>query len=167
MDHEGLAESNHTLLGTRNGALEHEEVVLHDTVVRETAHRSDGLLGRIGIGRRVGIAVALADSVDLFVELRTVMVSVYVRHDWLIISSNKVKAGIRTLTGTSDREHDLRWMPCTNTSNLTETFVCLARKLLRTPTVSDTLEAMTLCHRNDIDHLVLLEDRADWHGLLE
>ena len=47
VDHERFAEGDNTLLGTRNGTLEHEEVILHDTVVRETAHRSDGLLGRI------------------------------------------------------------------------------------------------------------------------
>lgn len=58
-------------------------------------------------------------------------------------------------------------MPGTDTSDLAETLVSLARKLLGTPTVSDTLESVTLCHGNDIDDLVLLEDGGDGYGLLE
>ena len=74
---------------------------------------------------------------------------------------------IRTLTGTSDREHDLRRMPCTNTGDLAETLVCLARKLLGTPPVGDTLETVTLGNSDDIDNLVLLEDGSNVDGLLE
>ena len=74
---------------------------------------------------------------------------------------------IRTLTGTSDREHDLRRMPCTNTGDLAETLVCLARKLLGTPPVGDTLETVTLGNSNHVNDLILLEDRADSNGLLE
>ena len=71
------------------------------------------------------------------------------------------------MTGTGDREHDLGRVPCTNTGDLAETLVGLARQLLRTPTVSDTLETMTLRHRNNIHNLVLLEDSADLHRLFE
>ena len=58
-------------------------------------------------------------------------------------------------------------MPRSDTSDLAETLVRLARKLLGAPPVRDTLETVTLRHRNDIDDLVLLEDGADWYGLLE
>ena len=71
------------------------------------------------------------------------------------------------MTGTGDREHDLGRVPCTNTGDLAETLVGLARQLLRTPTVSDTLETVTLGNGNDIDDFVLLEDRADGDGLLK
>ena len=57
-------------------------------------------------------------------------------------------------------------MPGTDTSNLAETLVGLARKLLGTPTVGDTLETVTLGHRNDIDDLILLEDTGNLDGLL-
>ena len=71
------------------------------------------------------------------------------------------------MTGTRNREHDLRRVPGTDTSNLAETLVGLARKLLGTPTVGDTLETVTLGHRNDVDNLILLEDGGDGDGLLE
>ena len=58
-------------------------------------------------------------------------------------------------------------MPGTDTSDLAETLVGLARKLLGTPTVGDTLETVTLRHRDDIDDLILLEHAGDLHGLLE
>lgn len=72
-----------------------------------------------------------------------------------------------TLTSTGNGEHDLRRMPGTDTSDLAETLVGLTRKLLGTPTVRNTLETVTLGHRNNIDDLVLLKDGADLHGLLE
>ena len=58
-------------------------------------------------------------------------------------------------------------MPGTDTSDLAETLVGLARELLGTPTVGDTLETVTLRHRDDIDDLILLEHAGDLHGLLE
>jgi hypothetical protein len=58
-------------------------------------------------------------------------------------------------------------VPSTDTSNLSETLVSLARKLLGAPSSGDTVEAMTLGDGNDINHLILLEDGGDVHGLLE
>ena len=72
-----------------------------------------------------------------------------------------------TLTGTGNGEHDLRRMPGTDTSDLAETLVGLARKLLGTPTVGDTLETVTLGDGNNVDDFVLLEDGANGDGLLE
>jgi hypothetical protein len=58
-------------------------------------------------------------------------------------------------------------MPSTDTSDLSETLVGLSRQLLDTPTVGDTLESVTLGDGNDIDTLVLLEQRVDRDGLLK
>ena len=77
VDHERLADGDDTLLGTGDGALDDEEVVLHDTVVGEATHGGDGLLGDIGLGGGVSIVRARADAVDLLVELGTVVVTVY------------------------------------------------------------------------------------------
>ena len=76
MDHKRLAQCDHTLLGTRDGALEHYEIVLHDTIMRESTHRRDRLLGSIGFGRRVVLIITLANAVDLLVEFCAVVVSV-------------------------------------------------------------------------------------------
>lgn len=76
MDHERLAQSDDTLLGTGDGALEHEVVVLDDTIVREATHRGDGLLGDIRLGRSVTVVGAESDAVDLLVQLGTVVVTV-------------------------------------------------------------------------------------------
>lgn len=71
------------------------------------------------------------------------------------------------MTGTSDREHNLRRVPRSDTSNLTKTLVGLTRKLLGSPTVSNTLESVTGGDTDDVDVLVLLEDGGDVDGLLE
>jgi hypothetical protein len=76
VDHERLADRDDTLLGTGDGALEHQEVVPDDAVVREATHRRNRLLRHIRLRRRVVIGGARTDTVDLLVELRTVMVAV-------------------------------------------------------------------------------------------
>ena len=76
VDHERLADGDDALLGTRDGALEHQVVVLDDTVVGEATHRRDGLLGDVGVGRGVTLVVSGTDTVDLLVDLRTVVVTV-------------------------------------------------------------------------------------------
>ena len=77
VDHERLADGDHTLLRARNRALEHEEVVLHDTVMGEATHGRDRLLGDIMLSRSVALVSAVADTVDLLVELRPMVVTVY------------------------------------------------------------------------------------------
>ena len=76
VNHQRLAEGDNTLLGTRDRALEHEVVVLDDTIVREATHGCNRLLGDIVLGRCVAIILTTADTVDLLVKLRTVVVAV-------------------------------------------------------------------------------------------
>lgn len=76
MDHKGLAQGDDTLLGTGDGALEHEVVVLDDTIVRETTHGGDGLLGDIRLGGSIAVVGAETDAIDLLVQLGTVVVTV-------------------------------------------------------------------------------------------
>ena len=76
VDHERLAEGDHALLGAGDRALEHQVVVLDDTVVGEATHGRDGLLGDVSVGRGVALVVSSTDTVDLLVELRTMVVTV-------------------------------------------------------------------------------------------
>jgi hypothetical protein len=76
VDHEGFAEGDDTLFGSRDGALEEEEVVLHDTVVGETTQGSDPLLGNVVFGGGIVVVFAEANSVDLLVDLRSVVVTI-------------------------------------------------------------------------------------------
>jgi hypothetical protein len=58
-------------------------------------------------------------------------------------------------------------MPCTDTSDLSETLVGFPWKLLGSPTVGNTLKTVTLGNSDNIDVFVLLEDGGDIDGLLE
>lgn len=109
--------------------------------------RSDLLLGDIKLGSCVTLIITLSNTVDLVVGRGTVVVSV--------------------LTSTGDSPLDVGWMPGTNTSDLSETLVCLSRKLLGSPSAGDTGETVTLGDSDNIDHLILLEDGADLNWLLE
>ena len=86
MDHERLADRDNTLLGSRDGSLEHEVVVLDDTVVGEATHGGDGLLRDIVLSRCVTIVLATADAVDLLVELGTVVVTVCLQNIQYVFS---------------------------------------------------------------------------------
>ena len=105
------------------------------------------LLGDIKLGSSVTLIITLSNTVDLVVGRGTVVVSV--------------------LTGTGNSPLDVGRMPGTNTSNLSETFVCLSRKLLGSPSAGDTGESVTLGDSDNINHLILLEDGADLDWLLE
>ena len=109
--------------------------------------RSDSLLGDILVGRGVVLGISLTNSVDLVVDRGSVVVTL--------------------LTSTGGSPLDVGRMPSTDTSNLTQTLVCLTRKLLGTPTGGNTVETVTLGNSNNVDNLVLLEDGVDAEGLLE
>lgn len=50
-----LTEGKHPLLAAHGRALEHDKVLLDLTVVRETTHRGNALLGRVSLGRTVEV----------------------------------------------------------------------------------------------------------------
>ena len=109
--------------------------------------RGDLLLGNIEVGGSVTLIVTLTDTVDLVVDGGTVVVT--------------------HLTSTGNSPLDVGRVPGTDTSDLAETLVGLARKLLGSPTGGDTVVSVTLGNGNDVDHLVVLEDGGDLDGLLE
>jgi hypothetical protein len=147
VDSQRLAKSNDTLLGTSTTTLDHDKVLVDKTVVRETTHRVNGLLGQVILGStRLGVST-IGNTVDLLVDLSTAMVT--------------------TLTSTGNRVHDSGRMPGTDTSDLTETTMGLARKLLGTPTSGDTLETVTLGGGNDVNVFVLFKDGTDSDFLLK
>lgn len=111
------------------------------------ALRSDLFLGDIELGRGIIFGFTAANPVDLVVDRCTMVIAI--------------------LTSTGHCPLDVGRMPCADTSNLAKTFVRLPRKLLGAPSAGDALEAMTLCHRNAVDHLILLKDRSDLDWLLE
>lgn len=76
VNHERLADGDNTLLGTRNGTLQHEVVVFDDAVVGEATHRRNRLLRNIVLSRSVTLIFTRTDAVDLLVKLSTVVVTV-------------------------------------------------------------------------------------------
>ncbi|KAH3662443.1 hypothetical protein OGAPHI_005695 [Ogataea philodendri] len=142
-----LSQSDNSLNWTWNGTLQQQEIVVDSTVSDETTHWGDGLLGSVELGGSRTFVTGLSNSVNLVVNRGSVVVT--------------------SLTSSGNSPLDVGWMPSTNTSNLSGTSVGLSWKLLGTPSVSNTLETVTLGNGNDVDHLVLLKDRVNRDGLLE
>jgi len=151
---EGLSQSEYTLLRSDTASLNHDKVLLHQTIMGESTHRVDGLVGQIVVGGSIVLdkftilhVESITDVVDLFVDLGTVMVTL--------------------LTSTRHSVLDTTGMPGSDTSDLAETFMGLARQLFGMPTRSDTLESFTLGNTNDVDHFILAKDTFDWHFLFK
>merc|ERR1719367_2160063 len=151
---EGLAQGQYPLLGSDAASLDHDKVLLDHTVVRESTHGVDVLVGGVVLSRGVVLdqhtvllVVSQLDLVDLLVDLGTVMVAL--------------------LTSTGDSVLDTRGMPGADTGDLAETLVRLAGKLLGVPPGSDALESFSLGDTDQVDHLVLSEYILDGDGLLE
>jgi len=143
---DSLAESEETTTSTDTAALDHDKVLVDNTIVRESTHGSDGLGGEI----KLSIAVALlADTktVDLLVHLCAVVEA--------------------HLTSTGDSPCDMGRMPSTNTSNLAVSTVGLAGEMADAKALDDALEAVALSDTDDIDGLVHGKDRVDSDLLLK
>jgi len=143
----GLSQGDDSLLDTWHGTLEEDEVVLNLAVPHETTHWCDGLVDNIILGSGVLLVTTLANSVNFVVHRSSVVVAV--------------------LTSTSNSPLNVGRMPCTDTSDLSETLVRLSWKLLSAPSACDTCETVTLCDSNGINHLVLLKDSVNRDWLLE
>lgn len=139
-----FSQKDESLLGTNAAALDEDEVVSDNTIVRETSHRSNVLFSQICISGGVVLgstSLAFTDSVDLLVELGSVVVA--------------------ELTSSSDAPGDTGRMPGTDTSDFSVTSVGFFLKMTDSPSGHDTGKTFTLGDTDDIDKLVLLENVVD------
>lgn len=145
-----LAQHQHLLARTHAAALYHDVVVLDLTVVGEPSHRGDVLFGRISLGGGVGLAalrLALADAVDLFVELSSVVVA--------------------ELAGAGHSPGHSGGMPGSDTAHLAVTTMGFLLQMLNSEPLHDSTKPFTLGYSDDIDVLILGEHGGDIDLFLE
>jgi len=141
-------QNDRSLSDSHARSLDHDEIVLNLTVMREASDWIDGFLGQISLGGtvvKVGLAVlgfvASAQSVDFLVDLNSMVVT------FLTASGNGV--------GNS------RWMPSTDTSDLSETSMRFSGQFLGSPSAGYTLSSVTLGDTDAIGVVVVGEDFVD------
>lgn len=149
-----LPQQNWSLPDSHATSLDHDEIVLNFTVVRKASDWIDGFFSQIGLGRtvvKVGFTVlgfvASAQSVDFLVDLDSVVVT------FLTASGNGVR--------------DSRWMPSTDTSDLSETSMRFSREFFSSPSAGYTLSSVTLSDTDAVGVVVVGEDLVDRDLLLE
>jgi hypothetical protein len=138
---ERLSNGDLSLSGAHNTTSKEDEVFIDDTVMRESTNGSNVLW--IGISLSGSVIVNVSDStltnvIDLLVKLGSVVVT--------------------EVTSTSNGPLNSRWMPSTDTSDLTETSMRLSGKSRDTNSANNTLSTVTTSDSNGVNHLVLLED---------
>ena len=150
---ERLAESDDALAGAGDAALDHQELVLDDTVLDEATHGGDVLGGKIVLGGSGvgGLARSVQSSrtnlVDLLVELSAVVHAV--------------------LTGTRNGPADTGRVPSSNASHAAEASVRLAGQAGDAETGDNAGETATLGDTAGVDHLVVVEHLVVVDLLLE
>ncbi len=169
-----LSEGDDSLLRSHDATLQHQEIVVDLSVVGEATHGGDVLGGQIVLRR--GVTLGLDEGSKLFVlllggfdlsgldlvldTLRQIIKRQFDHTESdtvdLLVQFSTVE--VTLLTSTSNGTTNTGRMPSTDTSNLAETLVSLAGQLLGVPTGGDTLEALTLCDTNAVNHLILSED---------
>ena len=144
-----LSEGDDSLLGAHDATSEHDPVLVDLTVVGETAHGGDGLLGQIVLSHGVVgvLSQGLTHSVDLLVDLSSVVETI--------------------LTSSRNGVRDSGRMPRTDASNLSLASVGLSGKDGDSPSLDDASVSVTLGDSDHVNHLVLGEDGADGNLLLE
>jgi hypothetical protein len=124
--------------------------VVDNTVVGEATKRSNVLLNSISLSGGVVLGATNStgtDSVDLLVEFSSTVVA--------------------ELTGTGDGPLNGSGMPSSDTTDLAETSVGLARHAGNTESLDDTGGTLTAGNTDGVDHLELVEDLSDGDFTLE
>merc|ERR1719199_810071 len=145
-----LSNGDNSLSWSHDSTSDHDEVLVDNTVVRESTNWGDVFNMRILLsGGVVGSTSrgTSSNSVDLLVDLGSVEVTL--------------------ITSSSNSPLNGRWMPSTDTGNLSETSMGLSWESGDTESLDNTSGSVTLGNSNGINHLVVGEDLTDGDLVLE
>jgi len=141
---------NWSLPGSHNTSLDKNEIFVDFSVMGESSEWGDVLFNGISLahgvvgGTRNGSS---SDSVDFLVEFSSGMVT--------------------ELTTSSDRPLDGRWMPGSDTTDLTNTSMGASLQSFNSESLDNTLSTFTSGNSNSIDTFRIGEDFRDFDFLLE
>jgi len=147
---ERLSEGDLSLSWAHNTTLDDDEVLVNETVMRESTQWGNVLLIWVHLSLSVVVNTGIStssNSVDLLVDLGSVVIT--------------------EVTSSSNSPLNGRWMPCTDTSDLSKTSMSLSWKSVDVESLDNTTGSLTSGDRNSINHLIFLEDRFDSDFLLE
>lgn len=145
-----LSDGDLSLSWSHNGTSEEEEIFVDNTVMWESTNWGDVFDMSIRLGGGVVVDTSngtSSNSEDLMVDLGSVIVT------------EDTRSGNSPL--------DCRWMPGTNTTDLSVTSSRLDWKSRDTVSLDNTLGTLTSGDRDGINHLGILEDFSDGDFVLE
>jgi hypothetical protein len=142
-----LSQGDGALLATSDASLQHDPVLVDNTIMRETTDGGDALLGQIVLSGTRSLVTLGSDAKDTSVDVGSVMVT--------------------HLTSAGASEAHAGRMPGTDTGHLTQTSVGLTGKLGHSPTRHNTVKSLTLGNGTGVKDLTQREDTGDRDLLFE
>lgn len=147
MRYQSLSKSDRSLLSSGARSLDHNEVLIDNSVRGESSHGGNRLSSNVELGRSSVVLSSFSNLEDLLVDFRSVMESV--------LSSSGYSEG------NSGR------MPSSNTGDLSKSLVRLSRKSSGSPSRGNSRKSVSFVGGQCIDLLVLLENGIDGNLLFE
>jgi len=147
---DGSSKHDDLLFGSNDTSFNHKEVISDYSVMGETSHGGDDLIGQISVGGSIVIASSsgsFSNSVDLFVHFSSVVIT--------------------ELTSSGDGISNSGWMPGSDTSDLSVPSVGFLLEMFNSESFNDSLESFTFGNSQNIEHFVLFEDRVDSNFFFE
>jgi len=145
-----LSDGDLSLSWSADTTLDEEEIFVDNTVMWESTDWGNVLGVSISFGRSIVVDTSdstLTNSVDLLVDVGSMEVT--------------------EVTSSGDSPLDCRWMPGTDTSDLSETSSGLSWESRDTESLDDTLGSFTSGNGDSINHLIVLENLSDGDFTLE
>ena len=146
-----LSQGGKPLLKSNAATLQHDEILFHLPLVRESTHGCNSLISQI-------IICGCAILNELHVILGTLPVDPFIDLSLVVAS---------LLTNSWYGELEPARTPGFNASKLSQTLVSLPWQFLSVPLASRALEPVTVGHFNDINHFILNKDSANRNFFLK
>lgn len=135
---ESFSQNQSSLLGSYTTSFDNEEIVSDKSVVRESSERVDIFLGQIVFSGSVVSFSSFTNFVDSFVNFSSMMETV--------------------ITSSGNGPRNLGWMPCSNTTDFSQTSMCFSLQFLCSESLDNSSNSVSFSDSENINNFTFFEN---------